>query len=164
MQYTGCPEEDFFFWPPQALYLTFILLNVFFTCSSVSSFCWPAFSLNVYMMGCRVFQTEDLAEFFFALKLLWHPYGVLSWWYMVIGTFRTQIWALRKPGKPKTDFQWVKIEEIWKTHFLTSNGSRINTRRPTKAPNINSERYWHGHFILRKGWPLQNESLRLQSA
>ena len=114
-------------------------------------------------MACKLFQTENFEKFFLALKLLWHPYGVISWWYMVIGALRTQILALWKPGKQKTDFQWVQIEEISKTHFLTSNGSRIDPWRPTKAQNTNSERYWHGHFMSRKGWPLQNQSSRLQS-
>ena len=80
----------------------------------------------------------------------------MPWWYRALGTFRTQIWALWKPRKPKPDFQGVEIREFSKTHFLTSNGSKMDPKSATEAPNTNSEPYWHGYFMVRKGWPLKN--------
>ena len=80
----------------------------------------------------------------------------MPWCFRAIGTFRTRILAFWRPGKPKTDFDQGQIEEFSKTHFLTSNGSRIDPKSATKDPNTNSEPYWHGHFMVRKGWPLKN--------
>ena len=58
----------------------------------------------------------------------------MAWWYRALGTLRTRILAFWRPGKPKTDFDQVQIEEFSKTHFLTSNGSRIDPKSATKDP------------------------------
>ena len=88
----------------------------------------------------------------------------MPWWYRASGTFRTQIWALWRPRKPKPDFQGVEIWKISKTHFLTSNGSKMDPKSATEAPNTNSERYWPVFFMVRKGQPLQIAIWRLQSS
>ena len=50
----------------------------------------------------------------------------MAWWYRALGTLRTRILAFWRPGKPKTDFDQVQIEEFSKTHFWLCQELRVS--------------------------------------
>ena len=76
-------------------------------------------------------------------------------WYRALGTSRTQIWALWKPGKPKGD--------ISETLFLLQIALELT---PKEIHDTNSEKYWCADFMLTKMDPskLKDEGSRAQGS
>ena len=80
----------------------------------------PALQYSVFSItydGIQAISNSKIRNFFLSPETFVTPLWVMAWWYRALGTLRTQIWALWRPGKPKTDFDQVQIEEFSKTHF-----------------------------------------------